>query len=156
MYDAHSIANWFLERSQQDGQSLTIMALLHLVYIAHGWHLAKRNKPLFPNRVSAWVYGPVIMEVYDSFRSQGITPSKPVPHRGPAVADTDEAVVDILQQIYDEYGHLDSEELSDLTNAPGGPWDIALQCGGAYAAIPDDLLKTHYLNKLHEQRLQNA
>ena len=38
MYDARQIANWFVRRAAQDGRRLTIMQVLKLVDISHGWH----------------------------------------------------------------------------------------------------------------------
>ena len=76
--DARQVANWFVTRARQDGRSLSIMSLLKLTYIAHGWYLESRNEPLFPNHIEAWQYGPVVPEVYRDFRRQGITVQAPV------------------------------------------------------------------------------
>ncbi|AVW92216.1 Panacea domain-containing protein [Celeribacter baekdonensis] len=62
-YDARQIANWFVVRAQREGRTLSIMSLLKLTYIAHGWHLEMQEVPLFSNRIEAWQYGPVIPEV---------------------------------------------------------------------------------------------
>ncbi|MEY4500467.1 MAG: hypothetical protein RIS52_357, partial [Pseudomonadota bacterium] len=51
IYDARQIANWFIERAAKDGRALSIMSLLKLAYITHGWNLETRNAPLFNNRI---------------------------------------------------------------------------------------------------------
>ncbi|MGA0540298.1 Panacea domain-containing protein, partial [Neotabrizicola sp. VNH66] len=71
-YDARQVANWFVTSAQREGRTLSIMSLLKLTYIAHGWHLETQNEPLFGNRIEAWQYGPVIPDVYNDFRRQGV------------------------------------------------------------------------------------
>lgn len=142
MYDARQIANWFVLRAQKDGKNLSIMQLLKLVYIAHGWHLETQNAPLFGNRIEAWQYGPVIPDVYNAFRKQGIsigTTSNSVP-----TLTADPADAALLEEIWDIYGKLPAFRLSDMTHVLGGPWDIATKAGGYYAQIPDILIQQHY------------
>jgi uncharacterized phage-associated protein len=144
MFDARQITNWFIERATKDGRVLSIMSLLKLTYIAHGWNLEMRNAPLFGNRVEAWRYGPVIPDVYSAFRSQGINPTKPVE----GFATPAEAVdIDFLEQIYKIYGNLPAFRLSELTHESGGPWETASKLGGSYAEIPNDMILGHYVQK---------
>jgi uncharacterized phage-associated protein len=148
-YDARQIANWFIERAAKDGRALSIMSLLKLAYIAHGWNLEMRNAPLFNNRIEAWRYGPVIPDVYNAFRPQGINPTKP---DASFEAPSDATDVGFLDQIYKIYGHMSPFRLSELTHEVGGPWETASKLGGSYAAIPNDLILGHYVQK---RRLAN-
>jgi uncharacterized phage-associated protein len=141
MYDARQIANWFVGRAAQDGRRLSIMALLKLVYIAHGWHLEMRRSPLIANKIEAWKYGPVIPDVYNAFRQQGIDVHSPVPAPGMAPAASD---IHLLEEIYRIYGSLPATKLSDLTHEPGSPWDTATRRWGWFASIPNDLILPHY------------
>lgn len=143
-YDARSIANWFVQRAQQDGRALSIMSILKLAYIAHGWRLEMANQPLFPNKIEAWQHGPVIPDVYSAFRPQGIVPQSAVPN---FALPTEAGDVDFLEQIYKIYGHLSPFHLSELTHVAGGPWETARKWGGWYAEIPNDLIKSHYITK---------
>lgn len=153
-YDARQIANWFVTRSQRDGKILSIMSLLKLTYIAHGWHLETQHKPLFSNRIEAWQYGPVVPDVYRDFRKQGINVSAPVNSvPNASFSNQDE---DFLEQIYNIYGRLSAFQLSEITHVPGGPWDIATKTGGYYAPIPDELIKQHYVLKRTEANKQGA
>ncbi len=49
------------------------MKLQKLVYFAQGAHLAKYNSPLSMKHLQAWMYGPVIPEIYQisNFREAG-------------------------------------------------------------------------------------
>ena len=143
-YDARKIANWFISRSARDNKKVSIMTLLKLTYIAHGWHLEMFNRPLFPNRIEAWKYGPVIRDVYNDFRNQGVTVSSGIPNYDD---DLDEGTKSFLEQIYNIYGSMHAYQLSDLTHVEGGPWQLATMMGGNHAPIPDDLIKQHYVLK---------
>jgi uncharacterized phage-associated protein len=141
-YDARQIANWFVTRSQADGRVLTIMSLLKLTYIAHGWHLETQDTPLFSDKIEAWQYGPVIPRVYNAFRAQGVSVTGT--DRSVPANNFSEATNELLEQIWNIYGKLSAFRLSELTHVPGGPWDIATKVGGNYAHIPDELIQQHY------------
>jgi len=152
-YDARQIANWFVTRARRDDKNLSIMSLLKITYIAHGWFLEMRNTPLFSNRIEAWQYGPVIPDVYNAFRKQGINAFGTVPILPIKILDEDE---NLLEQIFNSYGNLTPFQLSDLTHVAGGPWDIATKTGGYYAPIPNELIKQHYEHKRSEAEKQAA
>jgi uncharacterized phage-associated protein len=141
-YDARQIANWFITRAKQDGRTLSIMSLLKLTYIAHGWHLEIKGEPLITDKIEAWQYGPVIPTVYNEFRRQGVTVTQVSNDAGSNVLNSNYA--EHLEQIWQIYGGLSPFKLSEITHVKAGPWDIATQTGGNYAIIPNDLILQHY------------
>lgn len=152
IYDARQIANWFIQRALQDGRSLSIMSILKLAYIAHGWRLEILGRPLFHNRVEAWQHGPVIPDVYNRFRTQGITPRQLDPEHP---APVDQQDISFLEEIYQLYGNMSPFKLSELTHVPGGPWESARNIGGWYAPIPDNIIRDHYIAKRRAWELGN-
>lgn len=148
IYDARQIANWFVTRAKRAEKSISIMSLLKLTYIAHGWFLEIRNRPLFTNRIEAWRYGPVIPDVYHAFRPQGVSVATEVPAPNPH--EIDAADESFLEEIWKIYGGLEPFHLSELTHVNGGPWDLATKTGGYYAPIKDDLILQHYKLKRAE------
>ena len=52
--------------------SLSILQLVKLVYLAHGWSLGFDRGPLINATAEAWERGPVIPRVYNFYRKQGI------------------------------------------------------------------------------------
>lgn len=151
-YDARQIANWFIDRAAEEGRALSIMSLLKLAYISHGWHLEMTGRPLFDNRIEAWRYGPVIPAVYNAFRPQGVSPTKQDASVGPVDANA----ADFLEQIYKIYGSMSAFRLSELTHVAGGPWDTATKWGGNYAQIPDELILAHYVQKRQQANSANV
>lgn len=142
MYDARQIANWFILRADKDGRKLSIMQLLKLVYITHGWHLEMRGSPLFPNKIEAWRHGPVIPDVYHAFRDQGVEVEKPIDcHK---IANFSAEYERLFEQIYKIYGSKDAFTLSEMTHVAGGPWDLATKTRGWFAHISDDMILEHY------------
>ena len=142
--DAREIANWNIERFSKDNNSLTIMSQLKLAYISHGWFLALHDQQLFHNPIEAWKYGPVVPDIYFSFKYQGRIPRQKVATKTNMI---DETIEDFLEQIYGIYGSMPAFKLSTLTHVKGGPWDITRKLGGFYTQIPDELIKQHYLSK---------
>ena len=143
-YDARQIANWFICRARSDNRLLTIMSVLKLTYIAHGWHLALYDEPLFTNRIEAWRYGPVIPDIYNTFRPMGVTLKEPITGLPYQVEQKTE---NFLEQIYNLYSDMHPLRLSSLTHAPSGPWDITSRLAGDFSEIPNDLIRQHYLLK---------
>lgn len=153
IYDARQIANWFIERAAKEGRALSIMSILKLAYIAHGWRLEIKDRPLFENRIEAWQHGPVIPDVYSAFRSQGVVPSKSLPGFDGVIADDD---ANFLEEIYKIYGKMSPFALSDLTHVVGGPWHTARKIGGWYAPIPNNLIRDHYVAKRRQANEANG
>ncbi|WP_417242282.1 Panacea domain-containing protein [Celeribacter sp.] len=145
MHDARQIANWYVRRAAEDGRTLSIMQLLKLIYIAHGWHLEMFKRPLFSNRIEAWKFGPVVPEVYAAFRSQGVNVKRSVPVANAALDDNQKKLLD---EVYSIYGPMDAFRLSDITHVANGPWALASR-KGYFAEIPNEQIQAHY-EKLRE------
>ncbi|MGI8395111.1 Panacea domain-containing protein [Agrobacterium deltaense] len=144
MYDARQIANWFVSRAARDNRKLSIMQLLKLVYISHGWYMEMSGAPLIRNKIEAWKHGPVIPDVYRAFRRQGIDVSQAV---SGFPADLNTYVEGVLEQIYQIYGTISAHRLSEMTHEPGGPWESASKRFGFFAPITNDLILSHYRQK---------
>ncbi|MBQ7262906.1 MAG: DUF4065 domain-containing protein [Synergistaceae bacterium] len=75
MADAKTLARYllFLASEQMEGlQSETFdvapLKLQKLLYYCQGYALALTGKPLFPEPVEAWRYGPVVDSVYQAYK----------------------------------------------------------------------------------------
>ena len=148
-FDSRVIANRIVDIANAKGMKLTMMQLLKLVYISHGWWLTFSNgKPLTADKPQAWQYGPVHPLVYRAFRSagaNGITQKAVDPISGfEFSADIPDEVNSILDQVVTSYGPIHAYRLSDMTHQEGTPWSRTIKNFKKYAPISDALIKEHF------------
>lgn len=149
---AHSslaVANRILQIAWDKKKSLTIMQLIKLVYISHGWSLALLNRPLVSDRVEAWQHGPVYPEVYNEFRGSGwqsiSRTAKDALSGVAADSNFDADDQSIMDEVVESYGDFHAFELSSRTHQPGTPWFQTYDGGkGKFSVIGNDLIKTHF------------
>lgn len=142
MKSALTVAQKFLDLASEQGRTLTPMQLIKLVYIAHGWMLGLRDRPLIRENVEAWPYGPVIPELYRSIKQYR---DKPV-ERILNLPDEDlgEAEVALTKEVYDRYGRFSGIQLSMMTHTKGTPWDNTWNSDRTSLLISNDLIQSHY------------
>ncbi len=139
-YKPKTIAEWFLHRAAEDGESLTQMKLQKLVYIAHGWSLGLYNEPLIDSTIEAWKWGPVIRPLYRAYVDFGSNPITRKPEEKPRL---DGRTEHLLEQIWKVYRRYTAVELSGMTHKPGTPWDTAY-VEGEKTPISNDVIAEHY------------
>ncbi len=137
--DSRAVANYFLDKAEEEEIDIDHLKLQKLVYLAHGWYLAKTGQPLFAQSVQAWPHGPVIPALYQEFKTYGAGPIayKAYDYKpeldGIAEYSLDDAamseaererVVSILDEVWDRYKGKTSLELSKLTHRKDSPWDL--------------------------------
>ncbi len=169
-YNPKAIANYFLSRAEDEGQTLDPIKLQKLVYNAHGWYMAMYSEPLIDETVEAWPYGPVIPTVYHEFKRFGAKPirSKAIDFHGsrmihPQVASDDEKTRSVLDRVWKTHRHLSGMQLSHLSHRSGSPWketwQRAQRAGKKRGVdIPDELIETHFREKAlrNQQRVTTS
>ena len=164
MYSAKAVANYFLDKGNEDGILITPMKVIKLVYLAHGWYLAFTDEPLIDDYVEAWTYGPVIPTLYHEFKLWGSFPidehakerrglKKVVATIEGKPENTSFPTVPFLNRIWAVYKEYTALELSALTHIEGTPWFTTINNSshkGKGALIDDHLIRDYYLNKLDE------
>lgn len=150
-YNSISVANKVIdilreEDIRKSGYNPSIMELVKLCFIAHGFCLAKYNDPLFDENeiIKAWPYGPVPINIYHDFRSQGIkisTKSQTVMQE--ALIDNKDKM-EYIKSVIKHYSQFDPFVLSDITHAEDAPWTETVKQNGLYAIIPNDLIRKYY------------
>jgi uncharacterized phage-associated protein len=147
------------------------MKIQKLAYYAHAWSLAVRDKPLFDEDIEAWPWGPVVRNLYFSFRKFGRDPIREPatePRRvGPGWLDvrfvvpsvTDGPDRDFVRAVWDSHKALTGIQLSNATHAPGEPWTIIRDLYGSLEGkptIPNDLIRSTFKYKLDSARADTA
>ncbi len=117
----HAVADYFiLKVDRAAGDDITHLKLQKLVYYAQAWHLAMHGRPLFPERMEAWLHGPVCREVYDRFRHLSWNPI-PASAAVSDFSDVDEATGDFLDEVREVYGQYSATRLEQMTHEEA-PW----------------------------------
>lgn len=147
MYDVFKIVNWLRVKNNADVQTdanaeeLTQMKAMKLLYYIQAAALVVTGKRLFDNDIVAWKYGPVVKTVHDKYRGKrgilGEITSQDL--QDYAELQHDDLTADILNSIYDEYGHSSAHDLMVQTHSER-PWQATPQ----NKVITDELIKDYY------------
>ncbi len=146
-----AIANYFIGLSDN---GLTLMQLLKLSYISHGFTLALLDKPLADEYAEAWKFGPVFPSIYHEFKYEKPGLIKNKAQKANMVNNTledvsshfDEDEKIIMDFTHKEFGNLDGWELSAITHAEDAPWYKAWEAGKHIRgfSISNDEIKKYY------------
>ena len=143
MLGVHDVARYFLAK-QSDGD-ISNKKLQKLCYYAQGVSFAVRGKPMWSGtRIKAWEQGPVIPDVWQTYRDYSWHPI-------PRPADFDESRYDastreVLDMVYASFGRLDADHLSAMTHTET-PWLEAFERSKVKAhddAITDASLRAYF------------
>lgn len=170
-YDAKAVANFFLDRSEEEKTTLSPMKLQKLVYFAHGWYLAFKKNPLIHEPVEAWMWGPVIPSLYHEFKDFGNAPitrhateldidqktNMEVRFVVPEIPsdDSEEARFSraLIVRVWDVYKNFVASQLSNMTHEPGTPWrqvfDHYARLGMSipkHVPIPNESIRTYFFS----------
>lgn len=145
------VARQFLDIGQSDTprKPLTLLQLIKLTYIAHGWSFVNLPKPLVSEDVYAWKYGPVFPDLYFALRKFGGEPVPEVPKSSRELEsgiELEGLEVDLVKEVYNEYSDLNGMELTSLTHREGTPWHKAWQVSQSGIVIGNDLIREYYVN----------
>lgn len=122
MASARDIAAFLLQLSSREEEPtlITQMHLHKLMYYVQGWSLAMRGNPMFPDRIEAWVHGPVVRSVYPLYAD---FENKPIeaPECPVSLSTEDEAFV---ESIWEGYKGCSAAKLREMTHRES-PWLLA-------------------------------
>jgi len=156
-----AIANYFISKSLETGQEITLLKLVKLVYISHGWHLALTGEPLLAEGVQAWKYGPVVPSVYRKFKRYGNSAITALELDAATITYPiveEEKLKTFLDKIWEVYGKFNGLQLSSMTHQPNTPWDIVWNKEGRNkregAIIRNELIEKHYKEKANGETVR--
>lgn len=129
-----SVANFFLEKGEEDGRPLTHMQLQKLVYFANGWWLLKTESPLVSGTFQAWEYGPVHQALWEKFKRYGPEPVTDFAvrvrfedsgtHNWVKYEVSNDKIRSFLGRVWATLKDFSAVQLSQMTHAQGASWDI--------------------------------
>jgi uncharacterized phage-associated protein len=151
MYNCFDIADYFVKIAKEEGQGIDPMKLLKLTYIAHGWYLGFKDKPLFDNQVQAWKYGTVVPELYHVIKRFGnryVDKDTLDLYTENKLETEDKNFINTIWKHYKKYS---GGELSDKTHEIGTPWQRTYN-GCPNITIPTERIKDYYKKLIAEKR----
>ena len=145
------VARQFLDIAQADTppKPLTLLQLIKLTYVAHGWSFVNLPKPLVSEDVHAWKYGPVFPDLYFALRKFGSGLVTEVPESArekESGIELEKQEVDLIKEVYKEYSDFSGAELIQMTHREGTPWHKTWQVSQSGVVIGNDLIREYYVN----------
>lgn len=143
-YSYQLVSDYFIALANETQTPITNLKLQKLVYYAQAWNLAILDKQLFSEDFEAWIHGPVIPALYQSYSAFSWRPIV----RDDLNEDSLQAIVaefspDVLKVIKDveyEYFGMEAYELEKLTHNED-PWIISRD------GLPDDVPSNNIITK---------
>lgn len=109
---AADVARYLVEKTEGGMAQLKLQKLLYYCQAASlGW----TNRPMFEEPIEAWINGPVVKSIWDTYAYQGWIDSV----AGGDLADREARA--IADQVYEHYGQHEPDELSRMTHSEP-PW----------------------------------
>ncbi|MCA9923916.1 MAG: SocA family protein [Anaerolineales bacterium] len=114
MLRTQEAVDYLLWLSCNADDSISNLKLQKLLYYAQGYCLAKLDKPLFDAPIESWQHGPVVKEVYHTYKTYG-NGSIPCPKffrlKKYRVQERE-----IMDEVYSIYGQFSAWTLRDMTH----------------------------------------
>ena len=114
---AQRVADYIIHFFHEHGDPITNLKLQKLIYYTQGWHLGIHERPLFDDRLEAWLHGPVQPTLYHALKTYRWNPIS----EDPGEVLLPRTVKAHIDEVLEEYGGKSAYELERLTHAED-PW----------------------------------
>lgn len=146
-YNAIDIAKKLIIRAVKTDQQepMTNMRLQKMLYYQQGFHLAAFNKPLFNEKIEAWMYGPVVPAVYEAYKSYGFNCI--IPDEDATEIRLNEQEEHLFSEVFGVYGVYSAIGLMNLTHNES-PWkSVPARVG---SVISQESMRQYFKTRLSE------
>ncbi len=141
MKKALDVAAYLIKLSENTGEPITNMKLQKLLYYSYAWYLVEKKKKLFDDKIFAWKYGPVVLNVYERYGVYGAEPIKEAQGGDPESLDLFSKR--IIEDVFAIYGGKSAIELMELSHSEA-PWRDTFNPQKQNTEIPDKLIFSFY------------
>lgn len=117
------VAQYFIDQCDTAaGDSITHLKIQKLLYYVQAWGMVLAKKSFFSEKFQAWAHGPVLPSVYHELKTHGFNniAGEIIVNK----AQFDEAINEILTEVWGTYGELSAKHLEQLTHQEL-PWQEA-------------------------------
>lgn len=143
MYSGLAVADYFVKRCLEENTPITNMAVLKMIYFAHGFCYAQRNQRLINDPFYAWQWGPVELHTYRAFKSYG---GNPIQFRSGSAEDdlarieSDTTGIPDFLNTFIPLARVNPFNLSEESHRPGSPWAQT----DPYCVIEEDVIRNYF------------
>lgn len=141
---AHTVAKFIVQKSE--ASTISNLKLQKLLYYVQGWHLGLYGVPVFSEEIQAWIHGPVVPVIFQTYREFKWTPITVDATPANVDAPTSKHILAVLGA----YGKLTAAQL-EATSHEEAPWIEARKGldpkSSSRAVITLDSMK-HFFDKL--------
>ncbi|MFW1755756.1 MULTISPECIES: Panacea domain-containing protein [Acinetobacter] len=118
---ALDVANYilWLDNRYEGSEGITPLKLQKLVYYCQGFHLAMFDEVLFPEKIEAWMHGPVVPALYRHFKESGNGIVEAPKTINDSCFSQDQK--ELLDDVLDTYGQFSAWRLRNMTHEES-PW----------------------------------
>lgn len=149
-YSASLVAYAFVKKGIEENRPLTQMKLQKMVYFAQGIHLALHKEPLVKDIFQAWKYGPVIPEIYHTYKYYGSSPIMDT--EWVLLSHIEEKTLESINQkaketinyTWDLLKDTNATKLSNWTHEMGSPWQKNYVEGMSDVDIPNEAIQIYF------------
>ena len=147
MSTVRDVADYMLQRADEDSMRVTHLKLQKLCYYAQGYSLALLSRPMFEEPIEAWEHGPVVRELYDTYKRFGKT-AIPAPIIPPEIEPWR---VKILEEVHRRFGWMTAWDLRNRTHDEL-PWREAWLEPQNNAALKPESMRQFFRGELRRSR----
>ncbi|QTX02607.1 hypothetical protein LFWB_4640 [Candidatus Phytoplasma luffae] len=119
------IANYLISQTDTNKYKISNMKINKLLYYIQGHYIAQTGKTLFPEKIEAWLFGPVILNIYSEFFN---FVDNPIPNdyvcKGASKNELTTEAKEIIEKVINKYSSFSARELSVKTHEEV-PWKEA-------------------------------
>ena len=146
MISANNVAQYLLYWANCNGELITNLKLQKLLYYAQAWYLVNYRKPLFPDPIEAWDFGPVIKEIYEKYKKFGARAIEYKDKNGKEAELFSRNQLNYLNEFCQNYVQYPAYMLVNASHNDA-PWKDAHNSGNN-AVISIDSMKKYYSEQL--------
>ena len=126
-YQAVDIANFYINLANNiSDEDMTNIKVNKMIYFAQAWSLLRLKRPLFEEDIEAWPLGPVVPNVYQTFKPCGRERIRDVSDDSYSEDIFSTEDLELLIDVAREYGQYTAGRLVDITHESGDPWKITM------------------------------
>lgn len=138
MYKALEVAKYIVAKCYNEGKPITNLKLQKILFYIQRAYL-KNGDGAFSDDIQAWMYGPVVSDVYYYYCSSGAMPIFNVDESAIKNITNEDQIK--INEIVEKYQDYDVWRLVEMTHIVGGAWDKTFKAKGGYSTISTSDIK---------------